>query len=197
MKNRGIPVRLLLFFSFFAYLNKIDSFHSSSYSLKGQTVTEAFLLSPVTIEKFFSYNAKVELTMFTAFFVRTNGKLIALPFDEVLYITAKNNYCEIVTVKKKFLVHVSLNCFEEKLPENIFCRVHRSHIVAIQKVSSLDHNHLEVGGQTFPINKAGFDAISRRILFICGESGNKQRPRIEEIEVKEYLQKIKKHKKDD
>src|SRR5438309_5134288 len=104
--------------------------------------------------------------MFTAFFVRLGGKLLSFPFDEALYITAKNNYCEIVTTKRKCLVYISLGCFEEKLPENLFCRVHRSYIIAVQKIKAFDHSHVEIENHTLPINRSGYEAICKRLLII-------------------------------
>jgi len=127
--------------------------------------------------------------MFTSFFVRVNGKLLAFPYDEVLYITAKNNYCEIVTTKGKALVYASLASFEEKLPDNLFCRVHRSHIIAIGKISSFEHNHVKIGGQTLPISKAGFEAISKRVLIISSELENKLRHKVEVMNTRGHLKK--------
>ena len=135
--------------------------------------------------------------MFTSFFVRINGKLIAFPFDEILYITAKHNYCEVVTTKKKFLLYVSLSRFEEKLPENLFCRVHRSHIIAVQKVSSFDHSLVEIQGQLLPINKSGFEAICKHVLIVYGDFENKLNKEIGGMDVEEYLNKTRKQKKDE
>lgn len=73
--------------------------------------------------------------MQTAFLIRTNGKLKFIAFDEVLYITAKNNYCEIVTTKKrKLLAYVTLGYMQQKLPDNLFCRIHRSHIISLKRL---------------------------------------------------------------
>lgn len=133
--------------------------------------------------------------MFTAFFLRTSGKLTAFPFDEVLYITAKHNYCEIVTTKRKLLVHISLSCFQEKLPENLFCRIHRSHIISVQWVSSFDHNQVEIQGQILPINRAGFEAITKRVLIVCSELDGNLKREIEGMDVEEYLKKTRKRKR--
>jgi DNA-binding LytR/AlgR family response regulator len=102
--------------------------------------------------------------MQAAFFVRLNGKLTAVFFDDILYITAKNNYSEIVTTKKKFFVYMTLGWLEEHLPQNHFCRVHRSHIIAVQKIIAFDHHEVEVEGQKISINKAGFESILKRVL---------------------------------
>lgn len=135
--------------------------------------------------------------MFTAFFVRTNGKLTAFPFDEVLYITAKNNYCEIVSTVKKYFVYVTLACLEEKLPENLFCRVHRSYIIAVEKINSFDHHEVEINGEKIPISKGGFEAIIQRVLVVCSELDTKLKSQIEGMDVEEYVKKVKKRKKDE
>ena len=112
--------------------------------------------------------------MQTAFFVRIEGKFKRIPFDSVLYINSKKNYVEIVTAsKKKFIVYGSITYLEKRLPENIFCRVHRSYIVSIGKINCFDHNHVEVGDELLPINKEGFEKIMERIIFIHPELENK------------------------
>lgn len=133
--------------------------------------------------------------MYNAFFVRTNGKLTAFPFDELLFITAKNNYCEIVTTKKKAFVYVTLSCLQEKLPENLFCRVHRSHIIALKRIDSFDHNHIEIGGKSLPMSKSGFEAVTRRVLIICSALDEKQQTDSETMNSNECLKKVRKLKK--
>jgi DNA-binding LytR/AlgR family response regulator len=115
--------------------------------------------------------------MQTAFFIRIDGKLESISFDDVLYISAKNNYCEIVTItKRKYLVYVTMSCMEQKLPRDLFIRVHRSYIISVKKINWLNCNKMAIEGQVIPVSKEGHREVLQRILIICpeGENNSKQ-----------------------
>jgi two-component system LytT family response regulator len=108
--------------------------------------------------------------MQNAFFIRLDGKLESISFDDVLCIVAKNNYCEIVaTRKRKYLAYVTMNCMEQKLPSNLFIRVHRSYIISINKIAWLNGTKLSIEGMEIPVSKQGHKQVMKRILVICPE----------------------------
>ncbi|MGN6490407.1 MAG: LytR/AlgR family response regulator transcription factor [Agriterribacter sp.] len=112
--------------------------------------------------------------MQTAFLVRVNGKLKYIPFEDVLFIIAKDKYCEIITVKKKkWLTRATMNYIEKKLPKNLFVRVHRSHIISLNKIDWLDYNIVEIGEYKLAVNKQGHEAITEKTLVLCPEFDKK------------------------
>ena len=113
--------------------------------------------------------------MQTNFFIRIEGKIQSIPFDSVIFISSKKNYCEIVTTEQKYLTYGMISSFERQLPKNMFCRVHRSFIISLQKIDWFKHDHVMlVDERKIPINKAGYKAIQERILIVgdC-EKGSK------------------------
>jgi len=129
--------------------------------------------------------------MQTAFFIRMNGKFQAIPFANVVYITAKKNYCEIVTTaNKKFMTYGSISCMEQKLPENMFCRVHRSYIISLQKIDSFDSNHVVVNQEKLPLSKDGFEKVLQRVLLICPEYNSSLTHEVTNISPQLYLDKF-------
>lgn len=124
--------------------------------------------------------------MQTAFLIRVNGRLKNIPFDDVLFITARDNYCEIVTIKKKkWLTQVTMHSMEEMLPQNLFLRVHRSYIISLSKIDWLDGNNVEIDEYKIPVSKAGHKGITKRSLIICPEHDKKLKNEIERISVNE------------
>lgn len=87
-------------------------------------------------------------------FVKVSGKLIRLPLNEILFIEALSDYVLIHTEdKRQYVVYATMKYFEEKLGAyKYFKRIHRSYIVNMQKVKSIDESqNVLIGEKTLPI----------------------------------------------
>ena len=76
--------------------------------------------------------------MFTSFFARVNGKFQNITVDHIQYIEANKNYVRIITDASSYVIHATLNTIEQQLPPNLFCKIHRSYIVAVNKIVAFD-----------------------------------------------------------
>lgn len=72
-------------------------------------------------------------------FIKTDSRLIKLRIKDILYIEALKDYVNIFTVDNKHIVRSTMKGIQDKLPADRFVRIHRSFIVAVDKVSSIDH----------------------------------------------------------
>lgn len=86
-------------------------------------------------------------------FIRSNGKLVKVMFNEILYIEAERNYCNVITSSQKFLIVSPLNSFCEKIESKDFLRVHRSFVVNIKKLDAVADSHLEINRKVIPVGK--------------------------------------------
>jgi len=94
------------------------------------------------------------LTQGSFLYFRIDRKMTRVELDEILYIESLKDYSRIVrTGQKPLVMKKPISSIEEMLPENQFVRIHRSFIVAIQKVSAYTQHHIEVGDQELPIGK--------------------------------------------
>lgn len=87
------------------------------------------------------------------FFVKSNGRFEKIMVGELLFVEAADNYIFLNTVAKKFLVYRTLKSMEEYLSPHRFIRVHKSFIVALDKVDSLDGNQLLIGRHSIPVSR--------------------------------------------
>ncbi|UCD60895.1 MAG: response regulator [Flavobacteriaceae bacterium] len=87
-------------------------------------------------------------------FVRYNGRMVKILLDQILYIEAERNYCNIYTTLGKYLVVSTLKTIENELKASCFLRVHRSFIVNICKLDAIADSHLEIGRKVIPISKS-------------------------------------------
>jgi DNA-binding LytR/AlgR family response regulator len=84
-------------------------------------------------------------------FIKSNGMLHNLNYDDILFISAAVDYIEVQTKEKKYLVHSSMNKTEEKLPTNHFFRIHRSTIINVNHIKRIDKDFVEIDQNTFKI----------------------------------------------
>jgi two-component system LytT family response regulator len=87
------------------------------------------------------------------FFVKTNGRYEKIMVSELLFVEAADNYIFLNTVAKKFLVYRTMKSMEESLSPHRFIRVHKSFIVALDKVNSLEGNQLFIGPHCIPVSR--------------------------------------------
>jgi len=72
------------------------------------------------------------------FFIKSNSKLLRIKFVDILWVQAVENYVKIYTFKENFMLHLTLKSVEEKLPKQLFFRVHRSHIINLMKIEEIE-----------------------------------------------------------
>jgi two-component system, LytTR family, response regulator LytT len=85
--------------------------------------------------------------------VKADGKIYRVAFSEILYIEGLKEYLKIITEAKTYITLDTFKNLEMVLPSPQFLRVHKSFMVAKDKVRALDGNMLEVGKATIPISR--------------------------------------------
>ena len=116
------------------------------YALKGYelNVTD-YLLKPFSFERFFQAVSKVQdevdrqmnKTDIRYIFIKTEYRLEKIMLNEILFIEGMRDYRRIHTTKKRIMTLQTFKDLELEIPENIICRVHKSYMVAIDKIESI------------------------------------------------------------
>ena len=88
-------------------------------------------------------------------FVKSDYKLVQVEFSSILYIEGLKDYVKIHLegIDKPILSLMSMKSFEENLPEARFMRVHRSFIVNLEKISTIERNRIVFGKEYIPISE--------------------------------------------
>ncbi len=80
-----------------------------------------------------------------SFYVKENGKLRRVDFDNIIYIEALGDYVKIFTlIDKPIITLITMKKIQSLLPQNLFCRIHKSFIVKISAVKSIEGNIVEL-----------------------------------------------------
>lgn len=121
-----------------------------------------YLLKPISFERFLKASNKAYDYFLskenagnntTFIFVKANGKLEKLEFNDILFIEALENYIGIYTTEKKIIVFSTLKSILEKLPVSNFIQTHKSYIVARNKINSIEGNIININRYRVPISK--------------------------------------------
>ncbi len=106
----------------------------------------------------------------TEIFIKNNNSLVRVKFEDILWIEALENYVVVNTFKDKFTIHFTMKSIAEKMPADKFVRVHRSFIVNMSKVKSIEDNSViirsETGSKVIPIGKSYKDQLMNDINLI-------------------------------
>ncbi len=99
----------------------------------------------------------------TFFFVFSEYQEIRIFYDDVLYVEGLKDYVKIYTTQqaRPILSRLTLKAVEAKLPSTLFCRVHKSFIVALPKITAFQRTRLFIGSQEIPVGSSYVDEFER------------------------------------
>ncbi len=96
------------------------------------------------------------------FFVKSGYKSVRINFDEILYIEGLKEYVTIITAAgNKFVKLAALKDLGRILPQKQFLRIHKSYIVAVNKVTASYGNTIELGSVSLPVGRSYKDDVAR------------------------------------
>ena len=96
--------------------------------------------------------------------LHADHKIYKVRLDEIEYIEGLKEYVSYYTREKRIIVLQSLKSIEETLPAERFIRVHRSYIVPIRKIKTLDGNQVQIGNKLIPIGRSYKDVVLKRVF---------------------------------
>ncbi|MBC9909071.1 LytR/AlgR family response regulator transcription factor [Chitinophaga varians] len=131
------------------------------YALKGYelNVTD-YLLKPYTFDRFVQamdkvqYNLQRQATTAPDYiFIKTSWRLEKVALEDILYIEGRRDYRKVYTQQKQIMTLQPFGWFEQELPPQQICRVHKSYMVAIAKIDSIEKDGILIAGITIPVSE--------------------------------------------
>ena len=98
------------------------------------------------------------------FFIKSNNQIEKVFYNDLLYAEAMLNYVMLYTSSKKMMVYVTIKSLEEQLPTDLFIKVHKSFIVNISKVKSIEGNILDIGNEKITISQSLREKVVSEII---------------------------------
>lgn len=138
-----------------------------------------YLLKPITYPRFFKavLKAKNKLrAQATAqasatpddydqeLFIRQENRIERILVKDILYVESMQNYCRVVTTAGDFLPLIPLKDIQEALPDAHFFQIHRSYVVALSRIESLEGNQVRIADRWLPVSRRRKEELAQKWL---------------------------------
>lgn len=132
------------------------------YALKGFDLKVAdYLLKPFTFERFVqavdraqdNLPKKQAISPNNFIFVKTENRLEKVFLREIIFIEGMRDYRRIHTAAKKIMTLQTFAEFERQIPPNIVCRVHKSYMVSLDKIDTIEKDRIKIKDRIIPISE--------------------------------------------
>jgi two-component system, LytTR family, response regulator len=133
----------------------------NEYAVKGYefNVTD-YLLKPYTFERFMQAALKVydsiksaKMNLQDFIFIKTEYRLEKVFLENILYIEGMRDYRQIHSLDKKIMTLETFKELESKLPSEQFIRVHKSFLVSLNKIESIERDRIRIKNNLIPISE--------------------------------------------
>jgi two-component system response regulator LytT len=138
-----------------------------------------YLVKPITLERFQKAinkanaksvevvsvlsSEKIETTSGSDLYVNIDRRLIKIDIPSIYLIEAKGDYIQIKTEVKNYTVHSTLKKIEDKLPDSIFLKVHRSFIINFNKIIDIEDNSVLIKRDVVPVSRSNRPELMKRL----------------------------------
>ena len=145
----------------------------AQYAVEGYEVSAVdYLLKPISPDRFKKAVEKVKDMIrykksssndLDYMFIRADYQDIKVMFDDILYVEGLKDYVKVVTKEKRIITLTNIKGMLEKLPQDRFIRVHKSYIVAKDKVQTIKGTILTIDDKEIPIGLTFKDNFMKRM----------------------------------
>jgi DNA-binding LytR/AlgR family response regulator len=139
-----------------------------------------YLVKPITHERYLKAIHKAEAKQETAIkpetktqnvettsgndlYVNIDRRLIKIDIPSIYLVEAKGDYIQVKTEDKNYTVHSTLKKIEEKLPDSLFLKVHRSYIINIKKIIDIEDNSVLIKKDVIPVSRSNRPELMKRL----------------------------------
>ena len=167
----------------FTGLQLLEALHKRPYiiivSAYGEYAVQGFeydvtdyLLKPYSFERFLKAVNKVqeEISFSTNpatpkeyIFLKTEYRMVRINLCDILFIEGKGAYLHVITATTKIMTLLSFKEIESLLPPEQFIRIHKSYLVAINKIDNIERNIIKVGNVRIPVGKSYLKEFYQRL----------------------------------
>lgn len=165
LEATGSTSRVILTTAYDQYAIRGFELNVTDYLLKPYSF-QRFVQAVNKVMEYFSQKTSANQTLQKTdryIFVKTEYRLERVDLENILYIEGMKDYLRIICTDKKIMTLQSFARIEESLPANKFCRVHKSFIVAIDKIKSVERGVILIADQRIPVSNTYKEIFFSRI----------------------------------
>ena len=136
-----------------------------------------YLVKPISEERFSKAIQKLKIMMASEekekvaipedtknhLYVNIDRRLIKINIPDIYLIEAKGDYISIKTEGKNHIVHSTMKKIEEKLPNDLFLKIHRSFIINLKKIIDIEDNSVLIAKDVIPVSRSNKPELMKRL----------------------------------
>ncbi|MFK7834102.1 MAG: LytR/AlgR family response regulator transcription factor [Winogradskyella sp.] len=139
-----------------------------------------YLVKPITPERFqkaidkaeaikpaapaeTSSSSQVETSSGNDLYVNIDRRLIKIDIPSIYLVEAKGDYIQVKTEDKNYTVHSTLKKIEDKLPDSLFLKIHRSYIINVDKIIDIEDNSVLIKKDVIPVSRSNRPELMKRL----------------------------------
>lgn len=175
LQHRTVPVIFLTAFTDPVTVSRVKDIQAAAFLTKPYNVTNVRIAIELAINNFAmarqqespgkviplqkdrpvpdTADKETVLQMNDYIFVKNNYVFVKIKLPDLLYIEADNNYINVITLDKKFVLRLSLSQLLEKIDYRPLVRIHRSYAVNINAIQSFNDQEVQINKAALPIGR--------------------------------------------
>ncbi|WP_194776779.1 LytR/AlgR family response regulator transcription factor [Pararhodonellum marinum] len=168
-----LPFIMLTSYSDMQTLNRAKEVHPYGYLVKPYNEKDILACIEMSMANFAKEQAKKsheenqeDFVLKDSMFIRTNGMLVKLKLDEIIYFEADANYTQVHTKSKKYVIRSILKELEGKLDANRFVRIHKSFLINLEEIDSIQSESVQIAGKEIPISRNQYSWLLHQIRML-------------------------------
>jgi DNA-binding LytR/AlgR family response regulator len=132
-----------------------------------------YLVKPIKLPRFIKAVTKVDNPIkavpltdneeVNEMYVNIDRRLVKIHIPDIYLIEAKGDYINIKTETKNHIVHTTMKKIEEKLPDSLFLKIHRSFIINLKKIVDIEDNSVLIKKEVIPVSRSNRPELMNRL----------------------------------
>lgn len=136
-----------------------------------------YLVKPIKLPRFIKAVSKIEVEKNTSdadkevksedsnneLYVNIDRRLVKILISDIYLIEAKGDYINIKTESKNHIVHTTMKKIEDKLPEDLFLKIHRSYIINLKQIIDIEDNSVLIKKEVIPVSRSNRPELMKRL----------------------------------
>lgn len=132
-----------------------------------------YLVKPIKFPRFIKAVTKVDapksfvesesIEKTNEMYVNIDRRLVKIHIPDIYLIEAKGDYINIKTETKNHIVHTTMKKIEDKLPDSLFLKIHRSFIINLKKIIDIEDNSVLIKKEVVPVSRSNRAELMNRL----------------------------------
>ena len=128
-----------------------------------KAIDKAEAIKPKPVVKQENTSGQIETSSGNDLYVNIDRRLIKIDIPSIYLVEAKGDYIQVKTEDKNYTVHSTLKKIEDKLPDSLFLKIHRSYIINVDKIIDIEDNSVLIKKDVIPVSRSNRPELMKRL----------------------------------